>query len=136
MEESIPRLVRLAGAAEIKDQHVRPVGSASDDGGWSVPGNGSGRVVLPDGRELEFQFLLAGEGTFDLASYLRLMQQNGFSRSIAFEASVQCQARPGYDALREAVKIYQWMAQAWAQAGIASDWSFEEDSTVGGMHLA
>jgi inosose dehydratase len=120
MEESVPRLAGLAGAAEIKDQRTHLIDRSNGDD-WRVAGNGSGRALLPDGREVEFQFLLAGEGTFDLGRYLRLMQQNGFTRSIAFEASVQCQARPGYDALREAVKIYEWMARAWARAGIAAD---------------
>jgi sugar phosphate isomerase/epimerase len=91
----------------------------SDD--WRVTGNGSGRATAPDGRELEFQFLLAGEGTFDLASYLRLMRDQDFDKPIAFEASVQCQARPGYDALASAVDVYQWMAAAWQAAGISAE---------------
>ncbi|HEY1293168.1 MAG TPA: sugar phosphate isomerase/epimerase family protein [Chloroflexota bacterium] len=119
MEHSVPRLAPLAAAAEVKDQHCRVVGSATSGDGWRVPGNGEGRVTTPDGRELEFQFLLAGEGTFDLAAYLRLMQRQGFTRPIAFEASVQCQARPDYDALASARSIYQWMADAWQRAGIA-----------------
>ncbi|HYW88600.1 MAG TPA: hypothetical protein VFB50_12570, partial [Chloroflexota bacterium] len=94
--------------------------SDTSDSQWRVPGNGGGRATTPDGRELEFQFLLAGEGTFDLAAYLRLMQQQGFDRPIAFEASVQCQARPDYDAIASARTIYQWMAEAWQRAGIAT----------------
>ena len=121
MEDSVPRLARLAAAAEVKDQHCRAVGAEAAETTWRVPGNGDGRAIAPDGRELEFQFLLAGEGTFDLARYLRLMQQQGFDRPIAFEASVQCQARPGYDALASAVGIYRWMADAWARAGVSMD---------------
>ena len=121
MHESVSRLAPLAAAAEVKDQHCRVVAAHAADDGWRVPGNGEGRARAPDGRELEFQFLLAGEGTFDLAGYLRLMQQQGFDRPIAFEASVQCQARPGYDALASAAGIYRWMADAWQQAGLSMD---------------
>jgi inosose dehydratase len=122
MEQSVPRLAPLAAAAEVKDQHCRPLQSPSDDAGdWRVSGNGTGYATAPDGRELEFQFLLAGEGTFDLARYLRLMTAHGFDRPIAFEASVQCQARPGYDALASAADIYRWMASAWQTAGISTE---------------
>ena len=75
MEQSVAHLAPLAVAAEVKDQRWRVVGSEPVDAAWHVPGNGEGRAITPDGRELEFQFLLAGEGTFDLAAYLRLMQQ-------------------------------------------------------------
>jgi sugar phosphate isomerase/epimerase len=122
MDESVPRLAPLAAAAEVKDQHCRVLPSrTSGTDGWRVPGNGSGRATAPDGRRLEFQFLLAGEGTFDLPRYLRLMREQGFDRPIAFEASVQCQARPGYDALASAVDIYRWMASAWQAAGISAE---------------
>ena len=117
---SVSRLMPLSAAVEIKDQHCRRVGSSSDTG-WFVEGNGSGRCTTSDGRELEFQFLLAGEGTFDLAYYLRLVQAQGFSKPIAFEASVQCQMRPDYDALASAKGIYQWMAKAWREAKIPED---------------
>jgi inosose dehydratase len=118
MDHSVPRLAPLAAAAEVKDQHCRVLADSAADDGWRVPGNGIGQAIAPDGRELQFQFLLAGEGTFDLAGYLRLMQQQGFDRPIAFEASVQCQARPGYDALESARGIYRWMADAWERADI------------------
>jgi hypothetical protein len=121
MEQSVAHLAPLAAAAEVKDQRWRVVGSEPVDAAWHVPGNGEGRAITPDGRELEFQFLLAGEGTFDLAAYLRLMQQQGFNRPIAFEASVQCQARPDYDALAVARGIYRWMLDAWQRARIVSD---------------
>jgi inosose dehydratase len=122
MDQSVPRLAALAAAAEVKDQHCRPLQPQSGDAdGWRVPGNGVGYATAPDGRELEFQFLLAGEGTFDLAKYLRLMVEQGFDKPIAFEASVQCQARPDYDALASAAEIYRWMAAAWQTAGISTD---------------
>jgi inosose dehydratase len=122
MQESVSRLAPLTIAAEIKDQHFRYVDdglSAAD--GWLVEGNGVGRATAPDGRPVEFQFLLAGEGTFDLPGYLKLMQAHSFAEPIAFEASVQCQARPGYDALASAADIYRWMAEGWRQAGISPE---------------
>lgn len=125
MDESVARLAPLAGAAEIKDQHFRYLGSLDDvsapPDGWLVDGNGVGRASAPDGRPVEFQFLLGGEGTFELAKYLQLMHAQGFTAPIAFEASVQCQARPGYDALASAVQIYRWMADGWQAAGIPTD---------------
>jgi sugar phosphate isomerase/epimerase len=121
MEDVVPRLAPLAGAAEIKDQHCRVIGEQAMDDGWRVEGNGYGRAVAPGGQEVEFQFLLAGEGTFDLPKYLRLMQAHGFTAPIAFEASVQCQARPDYDPLAAAASIYQWMANGWREAGISAD---------------
>jgi inosose dehydratase len=121
MRDSVRRLAPLAEAAEIKDQHFRflDAGRAPDD--WLVQGNGVGRATTPDGRAVEYQFLLAGEGTFDLPGYLKLMSEQGFSDPIAFEASVQCQARPGYNALASAAGIYRWMAEGWRQAGISTD---------------
>jgi sugar phosphate isomerase/epimerase len=121
MEQTVPRLAPLAGAAEIKDQHFRYLDSVSPgvSDGWLVEGNGSGHATSPDGRRVEFQFLLAGEGSFDLSAYLQLMQAQGFTAPIAFEASVQCQARPEYDALESARGIYRWMADGWRAAGIS-----------------
>lgn len=109
-EVSTKRLARLAGAVEIKDQRVYADGQRD---GW-VEGNGWGES---HGRQ--YQFLLGGEGTFDLPAYLRLMQDAGWTDPIAFEASVQCQARPGYDGLAEAGRTYRWMAAGWQAAGIS-----------------
>jgi sugar phosphate isomerase/epimerase len=114
-QESVPRLAPLAGAAEIKDQLARPLDSDHD--GW-IDGNGWGESTAPDGRPLKFQFLLGGEGDFDLPGYLQLMQHYGFSEPISFEASVQCQARPGYDGLAAAERTYRWMAAGWRAAGL------------------
>jgi sugar phosphate isomerase/epimerase len=107
--EAVPRLAKLAGAAEIKDQRVY---SATSREGW-IEGNGHGES---GGRP--FQFLLGGEGTFDVASYLQLMRAQGWADPISFEASVQCQARPGYDGLAEAARTYAWMLAGWQAAGI------------------
>jgi sugar phosphate isomerase/epimerase len=126
MHETVPRLAPLAGAAEIKDQHLRYLASQDDASpapdGWLVEGNGLGRATAPDGRPVEFQFLLGGEGTFDLPGYLTLMQAQNFTAPIAFEASVQCQSRPGYDAMESARSIYTWMADGWRQAGISENY--------------
>lgn len=109
--DAVPRLAKLAGAAEIKDQRVY---SATAREGW-VEGNGYGES---GGRP--FQFLLGGEGTFDVAGYLQLMRAQGWTDPISFEASVQCQARPGYDGLAEAARTYAWMLAGWQAAGIQS----------------
>jgi sugar phosphate isomerase/epimerase len=122
LEDSVTRLAPLARAAEIKDQRFRYCADGDQaPAGWLVPGNGVGRATAPDGRPVEFQFLLAGEGTFDLPGYLRLMRAHGFGAPIAFEVSVQCQARPDYDALEAAQGIYRWMAEGWRQAGIPTE---------------
>jgi inosose dehydratase len=120
LDESVRRLAPLAGAAEVKDQRVRYVDDSSMSD-WRVAGNGSGEATAPDGRRLEFQFLLGGEGSFDLPAYLKLMQARGFTKPIAFEASVQCQARPGYAGLAVAAATYRWMRQGWLLAGIWMD---------------
>jgi inosose dehydratase len=121
MGESVPRLLPLASAVEIKDQHFRYMDDGAPADGWLVEGNGVGRATAPDGRPVEFQFLLAGEGTFDLPGYLKLVCAQSFAEPIAFEASVQCQARPGYDALASAAGIYRWMADGWQRAGLSTD---------------
>ena len=118
MQQSVSRLGPLAQAAEIKDQQFRYLDDGPTPAGWLVEGNGSGRAFAPDGRPVEYQFLLAGEGTFDLPGYLQLMHAQGFTAPIAFEASVQCQARPDYDALAAAEQIYRWMSDGWRRAGI------------------
>jgi len=111
MTDSVPRLATVAGAAEIKDQRVYADSSAE---GW-VEGNGWGESA---GRR--YQFLLGGEGTFDVPGYLKLMQAAGWTDAISFEASVQCQARPGYDGLAEALRTYEWMRSGWQIAGVST----------------
>src|SRR5438034_733787 len=79
MQTSVPRLLPLANAVEIKDQQFRYTDDGPPSQGWLVEGNGVGRATAPDGRPVEYQFLLAGEGTFDLAGYLKLVKANGFN---------------------------------------------------------
>jgi sugar phosphate isomerase/epimerase len=121
MQTSVPRLLPLANAVEIKDQHFRYTDDGPPGDSWLVEGNGVGRATAPNGRPVEYQFLLAGEGTFDLPAYMRLVKAHGFAEPIAFEASVQCQARPDYDALASAAGIYRWMADGWQQAGLSTE---------------
>jgi sugar phosphate isomerase/epimerase len=120
LEATVPRLAPLSKSVEIKDQHMRYL-DAPEPEGWRVEGNGVGQAVAPDGRPVEFQFLLAGEGTFDLPRYLRLLDASGWRGAVGFEASVQCQARPGYDALAWARRIFTWMDRGWTVARISRD---------------
>jgi sugar phosphate isomerase/epimerase len=120
LEESVRRLAPLAGSVEIKDQRSRYADEPMP-AGWRVEGNGLGRAVAPNGRPVEYQFLLGGEGDFDLPRYLRLMQRAGYTGAVGFEASVQCQARPSYDALAAARSTYRWMAEGWEKAGVPRD---------------
>jgi hypothetical protein len=50
-----------------------------------------------------------------------MMQEAGWTGAVGFEASVQCQARSGYDALAVAESTYRWMADGWARAGVSVD---------------
>jgi sugar phosphate isomerase/epimerase len=120
LEEVVPRLAPLAVSTEIKDQRIRPLDEPEPEG-WGVPGNGSGRSTSPDGRALEFQFLLGGEGDFDLPKYLRLMRQAGWDGPVCFEASLACVRRPGYDPIASATETYRWMARGWEAAGVPRD---------------
>ena len=120
LEAAVARLAPLSKSVEIKDQHCRYL-DQPEPANWRVPGNGVGKAFGPDGHPIEYQFLLAGEGTFDLPRYLSLMDRAGWRGAIGFEASVQCQMRPGYDALAEAEKIFQWMDRAWTIAGVSRD---------------
>jgi sugar phosphate isomerase/epimerase len=120
MEDVMRRLVPLSASMEIKDQNMKYAGEPEPPG-WRVAGNGVGRGTAPDGRPTEHQFLLGGEGDFDLPAYLRLLAELGWTGAVAFEASVQCQQRPAYDPLAAAERTYRWMRAAWEQAGIPLD---------------
>jgi len=111
----VERLAPLASAIEIKDQRTRPRDVAD---GW-IEGNGFGECIGPDGQALKYQFLLGDEGDFRLAEFLRLIQATTQVDAIAFEASVQCQARPNYDGLAAAASTYAWMVEGWRAAGVA-----------------
>ena len=121
MEESIPVTLPLSRSVEIKDQNFRYTDEGDAKAGWRVEGNGLGKAVAPNGRPVEFQFLLGGEGDFDLVKYLQLMQQHGWKGAVGFEASVQCQQRPGYDGMATAASVYKWMSAAWDKASVSRD---------------
>ena len=121
MEESIPVTLPLSRSVEIKDQNFRYADEGAAKPGWRVEGNGLGKAIAPNGRPVEFQFLLGGEGDFDLVKYLQLMQQHGWKGAVGFEASVQCQQRPGYDGMGTAAAVYKWMSAAWDKAGVSWD---------------
>ncbi|HEY2593902.1 MAG TPA: sugar phosphate isomerase/epimerase [Chloroflexota bacterium] len=114
--QSVSRLAPLATAVEIKNQRMcyldEPLGE------WHVADNGWGRATGADGRPVEYQFLLGGEGDFDLPRYLQLLCDAGWTKPVAFEASVQCQARREYDPLAVAASVYRWMRAGWQRAGL------------------
>jgi sugar phosphate isomerase/epimerase len=120
MEDVMRRLVPLSASMEIKDQNMKYAGEPEPPG-WRIAGNGVGRGTAPDGRPTEHQFLLGGEGDFDLPAYLRLLSEVGWSGAVAFEASVQCQQRPDYDPIAAAERTYRWMRAGWEQAGVSLD---------------
>ena len=121
MEESIPIVLPLSRSVEIKDQSFRYSDEGDAPAGWRVEGNGLGKAIAPNGRPVEYQFLLGGEGDFDLVKYLQLMHQHGWKGAVGFEASVQCQQRPGYDGMATAANVYTWMSNAWDKAGLSRD---------------
>ena len=88
--------------------------------GWSTATASAARRRRT-GARLSSSSCWAAKGRSSCAKYLQLMHAQGFTAPIAFEASVQCQARPGYDALASAVQIYRWMADGWQAAGIPTD---------------
>ncbi|HVG96323.1 MAG TPA: sugar phosphate isomerase/epimerase family protein [Chloroflexota bacterium] len=120
MEEVIPRVLPRTVTVDIKDQRVR-LADRPEPEGWRIPGNGSGRTATPDGRPVEYQWVLGGEGGFDLPRFLRLMQSAGWRGAVCYETSVHAQQRPEYDGLAAAARTYRWMADGWAQAGVPTD---------------
>jgi sugar phosphate isomerase/epimerase len=120
MEDVMRRLVPISASMEIKDQNMKFAGEPERTG-WRIAGNGVGKGTAPDGRATEHQFLLGGEGDFDLPRYLTLLQELGWRGAVAFEASVQCQQRPGYDAIAAAASTYRWMRDGWERAGMPTD---------------
>ena len=96
-------LLALAGSACSPTVAVRPLTAPGWDGCGVAELQGTMRNVLCPGLDL------------------RLMRAHGFGAPIAFEVSVQCQARPDYDALEAAQGIYRWMAEGWRQAGIPTE---------------
>jgi sugar phosphate isomerase/epimerase len=69
------------------------------------------------GRAPDHEFLIPGEGDFDLVTYLQEMKKNGYDGYITAEVSIMVQKRPGYDPLAAAEQTYRHMAQAFDEAG-------------------
>jgi sugar phosphate isomerase/epimerase len=117
MEEVIPRVLPWTVTVDIKDQRVRYADEPEPEG-WRIEGNGSDRTAAPGGRPVEYQWVVGGEGGFDLPRFLRLMYRSGWTGAVCYEMSVHVQRRPGYDALAAAAETYRWMARGWEEAGV------------------
>ena len=120
MEEAIPAVLPLTVVCDIKDQRVR-YADQPEPPGWRIEGNGSDKTVSPDGRPIEWQWVIGGEGEHDLTKFLRLMKEDGWTGALCYEMSLQVQQRPNYDALDAAAKTYAWMEKAWKEAGVPLD---------------
>ncbi|MCE2396630.1 sugar phosphate isomerase/epimerase [Candidatus Poribacteria bacterium] len=90
-EESVAALAPHSAHTHVKDQ----------------------RGLAPD-----FEFLIPGEGPFDYANYLKLMEQHGYDGFITAEVSFMVQAREDYDPLAAATLSYETLSRAFADAGI------------------
>jgi hypothetical protein len=86
--------------------------------GWRIAGNGSDTAASPEGRPVEYQWVIGGEGEHDLARFLGLMKSQGWTGALCYEMSAHVQGRPDYDALTAATQTYQWMERAWTSAGV------------------
>ena len=120
MEEVIPHVLPWTVTVDIKDQRVRYT-DEPESPNWRIAGNGSDTTQSPAGRPIEYQWVVGGEGEFQLPRFLRLMHQHGWKGAICYEMSVHVQGRPGYDAIAEARRTYDWMAAAWKEAGVPTD---------------
>jgi len=69
----------------------------------------------PDGT---FDLLLLGDGNLDTVTYLRAMQEGGWTGHITLEVSVRIWGQDGYDAIAAAKKSYAALSGAFAQAGV------------------
>ena len=72
------------------------------------------RGVVPD-----YEFLIPGEGPFDFAAYLKLMQKAGYDGYVTAEVSMQVQGRPDYDPLGAAELTYRTLDSAFREVGIS-----------------
>ena len=120
MDEVIPRVLPWTVTVDVKDQRVR-FADEPEPPGWRIEGNGSDTTRTPDGRPVEYQWVVGGEGDFELARFVRSMREHGWKGAVCYEVSVHVQRRPGYDALAAAQRTYDWMAAAWRDAGVPTD---------------
>jgi len=117
IEDSVPALAPLSVHTHVKDETFRPV--AEDEGApdpLQRPYLGQARD--PQGRLVEYRFLVPGEGVFDYGRYLRAMHVAGYRGAITVEISVQVQRRPGYDPLAAAAQSYRVLQDAFWAAGV------------------
>jgi inosose dehydratase len=66
----------------------------------------------------DHQFLIPGEGVFNYVTYLREMQQAGYTGFIVPEISIMRQRQSGYDPLVAAARSYEVLSKAFAAAGV------------------
>lgn len=66
-----------------------------------------------------FDFLIPGEGEFDYAAFLVLLDQGGYAGTVSVEISVRRQALPGFDEVRAAEESYAVLDEAFATVGVA-----------------
>lgn len=71
------------------------------------------------GRAPDFEFLIPGEGNFDFVTYLKAMDQAGYTGSITAEVSYMVVKRPDYDPLAAAAQCYRTLEKAFREAGVA-----------------
>ena len=120
MAEAIPAVLPLTAVCDIKDQRVR-YADEPEPPGWRIDGNGADKTTSPDGRPVEWQWVVGGEGDHNLTTFLRLMHAGGWTGALCYEMSLQVQQRPTYDAIAAAAQTYTWMAAAWRAAGVPLD---------------
>ena len=70
------------------------------------------------GRVPSFEFVVPGDGEYDLSAYLRAMAAAGYDGFITAEVSVMAQRQPGFDALAAAARSHAALTRACAAAGV------------------
>jgi sugar phosphate isomerase/epimerase len=71
------------------------------------------------GRYPDHEFVVPGEGEFDYARYLALMQRLGYAGCVTIEISVMVQRRPGYDPAEVARRSFATLTAAEQASGVA-----------------
>lgn len=87
----VPQLTRYAVHTHMKDQ----------------------RGIAPG-----FEFLVPGEGTFDYAAYLPVIEKAGYNGAITVEISKMVQNRPDYDPAEVAARSYRTLTDAAKRGGV------------------
>lgn len=71
------------------------------------------------GRQPDYQFVIPGDGEFDYAHYLRVLDAAGYCGSVCVEISLRVQRLPGFDPTAAAVQSYGVLAAAFESAGVS-----------------